>query len=1354
MAKKVFLQDQDEKLLPITRGELVLDSSGEEAFHSEEFLANNSQPGLMSAEDKTRLNLIAAQATPIIFGNDTDTTTVWTGTSDRVSSYSEGMSIIFVPKKTGTSSTTLAINSLDALPLVLKGGISSLLADTPIQLTLINNEWIVFDKDTTYTMPYGLYVFSTHNSGILLFKNTGSSQTLINKQRSQYFLLVMPTNYTCVRSIEYIAFGQTLTGKLPLKVDGKTLLKNDIFEKGQYIAYWDGETCYINTDGTLPGKIEKSLYSDKAALAEQVEWNEVTSGETDTNPDDFVSTVANSQYLIVHNLGALEKNPSDFNTQVITAWLNQEGMPTTDVYSGINVAGFDTQTQSSWQLCSGAALNNAARLWFRSGIADEWKSWRGIAVLDDLVTHGRGESIGAGSNIDSKTSPGIYYSSNASYSGTLTNPPTTDSGFRLMTFSGYVANQYGMQVAHSSNNIYFRFLGENNSACSDWYQLIKFRPGTSIGSSNRPMYLSADGVPTALHYTIESSVPFSAKFTDTKCASLALDTSSSWESEDDTVSVLSEQRIEAYGDGTYLYGSMESTPVPTKAYVDRTFKTLQNSVSDPTANGYSTTFISSISQDANGQITVEKKNIQVSAGDLGITTAMKYIGKTDTELSDGSTEKSIIIGGTSYTMSDSTAGNIVIDKYNHKEFIWNGGSWEELGAEGAQKNTYVSSTQWNAGNYNGPTLTLNYNNNTAYTTSAIPSASISDSGIVTIGEQTFAGKKIFTSTVIAPRVDCAVGTKALANVAEAHSLTYTSGGKTTSQAVSDDSTDVAYAGSSSVYGVYSYPEGATAVNTNGTANIMNLRLTWSNKYFHDIFCSPNYSELWHRRVYETGESGWSRIMTENKTGTNYVYDAAVNKIAYLDAVSVIDGKKHNVDCNQLSGFGVATNYHSMRNFNSEAENTYNTGSWIHFPKDAYGGVLNIGSGPSVVQGQLAWELKHGSTDTTGDLYWRASAITGSTSIWDKASWKKIAYSDDAKYCNDATLKSADFPGYNSELVYVFDESIKEGSQTEKYFKALCKYVYSKYKTEQASNFAITLLGQARPGSTGTLLMSLYPGHGTWANDTAMPKYASGLFTDLSGIQYVFSSNVDSNNNGVWKWARVGTVTSITPGTGLTRTADAGTEQVDTSITTSGTINLKPAATNELGGVKVSETNQSLITANQVSTIAGRYYGMESDISGKAFVNVPWTDTKNTAGSTDNTSTLFIIGAAEQSDNPQTYSNSNVIIQGSAVKAKGGFYQESDERLKDFTEDIQVDLEQLSQLPKKQFTWKNDSKKETQIGTSAQELQKLYPELVKEDSNGTLSVAYDKLSIIALKAIDELYKRNVELEKRIQELENK
>lgn len=62
MAKKVLLQDQyNNEILPITRGELILDSSGNMAFHSNEFLATNSQPGLLSPEDKNKLNTIQAK---------------------------------------------------------------------------------------------------------------------------------------------------------------------------------------------------------------------------------------------------------------------------------------------------------------------------------------------------------------------------------------------------------------------------------------------------------------------------------------------------------------------------------------------------------------------------------------------------------------------------------------------------------------------------------------------------------------------------------------------------------------------------------------------------------------------------------------------------------------------------------------------------------------------------------------------------------------------------------------------------------------------------------------------------------------------------------------------------------------------------------------------------------------------------------------------------------------------------------------------------------------------------------------------------------------------------------------------
>ena len=54
-------------------------------------------------------------------------------------------------------------------------------------------------------------------------------------------------------------------------------------------------------------------------------------------------------------------------------------------------------------------------------------------------------------------------------------------------------------------------------------------------------------------------------------------------------------------------------------------------------------------------------------------------------------------------------------------------------------------------------------------------------------------------------------------------------------------------------------------------------------------------------------------------------------------------------------------------------------------------------------------------------------------------------------------------------------------------------------------------------------------------------------------------------------------------------------------------------------------------------------------------------------------------------------------------------------------------------------------KSPQIGVSAQEVQKLYPELVSENDDGYLSVDYAKLSVIALSAIDNLNERIKRLE---------
>lgn len=96
----------------------------------------------------------------------------------------------------------------------------------------------------------------------------------------------------------------------------------------------------------------------------------------------------------------------------------------------------------------------------------------------------------------------------------------------------------------------------------------------------------------------------------------------------------------------------------------------------------------------------------------------------------------------------------------------------------------------------------------------------------------------------------------------------------------------------------------------------------------------------------------------------------------------------------------------------------------------------------------------------------------------------------------------------------------------------------------------------------------------------------------------------------------------------------------------------------------------------------------------------------------------------------------------------GFYEKSDERLKTFSDSVEVNLDKLSSLRKSHFTYNDDESKKQHIGVSAQEVQKLYPEVVNENEDGYLSVDYAKLSVIALKAVDELYSRLLKLEAKI------
>jgi hypothetical protein len=118
-------------------------------------------------------------------------------------------------------------------------------------------------------------------------------------------------------------------------------------------------------------------------------------------------------------------------------------------------------------------------------------------------------------------------------------------------------------------------------------------------------------------------------------------------------------------------------------------------------------------------------------------------------------------------------------------------------------------------------------------------------------------------------------------------------------------------------------------------------------------------------------------------------------------------------------------------------------------------------------------------------------------------------------------------------------------------------------------------------------------------------------------------------------------------------------------------------------------------------------------------------------------------------NPST----NAVTTTGTMNATDGFYETSDERLKNIVNPISVDLDKLSKLRKIYFNWKDKPDSDLQLGMIAQDVQELYPELVSE-TNGQLSLAYDKLSVIALKGIDVLYDLVLDLKSEIKELQCK
>lgn len=106
----------------------------------------------------------------------------------------------------------------------------------------------------------------------------------------------------------------------------------------------------------------------------------------------------------------------------------------------------------------------------------------------------------------------------------------------------------------------------------------------------------------------------------------------------------------------------------------------------------------------------------------------------------------------------------------------------------------------------------------------------------------------------------------------------------------------------------------------------------------------------------------------------------------------------------------------------------------------------------------------------------------------------------------------------------------------------------------------------------------------------------------------------------------------------------------------------------------------------------------------------------------------------------------------------GTWAGSDARWKKDLEPIQNTLPQVLKLQGFKFNWRDDEypdmnfDKERQIGIIAQDVEKIFPELVKTDDKGYKAVSYEKLTVILLESLKEQQKQIEAQNERIEKLE--
>lgn len=92
---------------------------------------------------------------------------------------------------------------------------------------------------------------------------------------------------------------------------------------------------------------------------------------------------------------------------------------------------------------------------------------------------------------------------------------------------------------------------------------------------------------------------------------------------------------------------------------------------------------------------------------------------------------------------------------------------------------------------------------------------------------------------------------------------------------------------------------------------------------------------------------------------------------------------------------------------------------------------------------------------------------------------------------------------------------------------------------------------------------------------------------------------------------------------------------------------------DISKIKAGESTYNIKDSSAISglSVSGKTVTYTKRDGSSGTITTQDTDTKNTAGSTDTSSKIFLIGATSQAANPQTYSDNEVYVTNGILTAK-------------------------------------------------------------------------------------------------------